>query len=330
MKRRDLLLRGGSVALAATVGSPFAFGVATVPCPPPLTQIDGDAQSVATVCANGSSTIGYLNSMAPFEVRQLSGSLAPSNGKATMRSTTPEAWLSSDPGDVGLPAILSAWSGGIGDSATNRLFILGGGHGDSANNGIYVYDFSGASAPNGFSIASGSQSAVGAAPTIAQGDPTNYTQYSDGRMSAKHTYDGVVFASEKVYVFGGGSWGAGGFTRDIWRFQGTTWSRMPDPPLVGGTDRPWTAFDPTTKKVLYFNPGGTQFAFYNTSNETWGSVRNLSANFAVNDAVLCHDTSRNRVFVMGSGNNRIGQSTGPPKRLLRERTVRRASSRMGP
>ena len=75
MKRRDLLLRGGSVALAATVGSPFAFGVATVPCPPPLTQIDGDAQSVATVCANGSSTIGYLNSMAPFEVRQLSGSL---------------------------------------------------------------------------------------------------------------------------------------------------------------------------------------------------------------------------------------------------------------
>ena len=69
----------------------------------------------------------------------------------------------------------------------------------------------------------------------------------------------------------------------------------------------YRAYDPSTGKVLYFTPGSEAYAFFNTATGTWGSRKSLSRNFAPGDAVLAHDTTRKRVFVMGSNYNQMWQ-----------------------
>src|ERR1700733_11566336 len=91
MRRRDFLIAGASAGVAGTLLPSLA--AATAPCPPPTVAVAGGSSSTTT-CDPPPPTTGmvspaYLNSLTAFEARVLSGSLAPSNGKATMQSVTP-------------------------------------------------------------------------------------------------------------------------------------------------------------------------------------------------------------------------------------------------
>ena len=93
----------------------------------------------------GAQSPSYISSMSDYGIRALTGTYAPTNGNETMRSVKPADWLTDD-------NIIAPWSGGPYAISGTKLFVHGGGHGDSANNGMYVYDFSGTSAPTGWTL----------------------------------------------------------------------------------------------------------------------------------------------------------------------------------
>jgi hypothetical protein len=239
--------------------------------------------------------------MAAFQVRQLSGALAPTNGKGTLQSVTPAEWLNSDPGTNG-GNIVDFWSGGIGDSATNKLYVVGGGHNNSANNGIYVFDFNGTTAPTGFSLLAGSQSTIA---NVSSPDSQTHTSYGDGKAGSRHTYDGVVYVDDKVYLIGGSHYNSGYMgPLDTWRFQNGSWTSRGNGPQ-SSVERPSTVLDPVTKKVLVWCAGNTQYSFFNTITETWSAAKSLSASYATSDVTLGYDTARGRVILFGSGLNGV-------------------------
>lgn len=297
MKRREFLLVIGTLSII--VGSLPALAVSS-PCPPPGLVLDADS-TVSTPCSTSSSSLPYISSMSAYQVRQLTGTLAPTNGKATVQSATPAEWLNSDPG-TNDGNVIDFWSGGIGDSSTNRLYIAGGGHTNSANNGIYSYDFSGTSAPTGFTLQAGSQSSIANTPPA---NAQTYTTYSDGKASSRHTYDGINYVDGKIYVMGGSHHNSGYFNpTDTWRFQNGTWTKLADAPHQN-FERPTSALDPTTKKILLWSPSYTSYAFFNTVTETWGSVKSMNTSYSAADVVLCYDPSRGRIVLIGGGLNGV-------------------------
>lgn len=315
MKRRDFLTAAGSISAASAL-TPFYSAAAKTPCPPPTLFPDGGT-TVTSSCAGTLPSYDYLNTMTAFQVRQLSGTYAPTNGKTTIQEATPAEWLNRDPGLSGLRSVTGKWSGGVGDPGTGKLYMLGGGHNDSANNGLYVYDFSGNLAPTGFTVAS--QSAVS---SVIAG--TNIKQYSDGNISARHTYDGIAFINSKVYVFGGANWSTNGnFANDYWKFENGVWSLLGAMPDSG--ERSSCIADPVSGKILHWIVGHGTASFLNTATNTWGAAKNVGSG-TTDYTSLCLDTTRNRVVSIGGGINRlwtvnwstetISQSTFPQSSIL--------------
>ena len=113
MKRREFLVAAGSVSAALAVRPRLAFGS---PCPPATVSLDSD--SAATGCVNGVSNAAYVNTMSGFQVLQLTGTYAPTNGQETIqsitRSSSPYDWLNGEPGNTGFRSITEKWSGGAG------------------------------------------------------------------------------------------------------------------------------------------------------------------------------------------------------------------------
>lgn len=236
------------------------------------------------------SSGAYITSMADYEVRQMTSTYVPTNGKATIASVTPSEWLTSDPGNTNLPAVILSWSGGAKGEGTT-LVVNGGGHADSANNGVYVFDYSGTSAPTGWTV--GGLSAVSAVQ--------NSATYSDGRPASVHTYDGCIRVSNKMYRFGGAKWIDGSFYRGVASFNlsTSTWAILPDLPSGVTTELPHVVYDPTSNKILYLPSGSGRAAFFRLSSETWGNTP-LNPTALAYYGATAYDTSRGRAIVLGS------------------------------
>jgi hypothetical protein len=290
MKRREFLVAAGSLSAAVAVRSGLAFGS---PCPPTPLSLDGD--SATTACVNGVSNAAYVNSMSAFEVRQLTGVYAPTNGKETIlsitRSGSPYDWLNGDPGNTGVRSITEKWSGGAGDPSTGKLYIMGGGHTDSANNGLHVYDFNGAEAPAGFSIASQS-------PTTAV--VANSGQYSDGQPSSGHTYDGMATVDGKVYWFGGGSYNNGNFGNATWKFESGAWTKLTNVP-VGMQAQPSCVLDPISKQILVWSISNNGMAFFSTTSNSYVGTSATSNTSGWPYNCLAYDSTRSIIYNIGSG-----------------------------
>lgn len=234
----------------------------------------------------------YIASMASYEVRQMTGSLAPANGAEILAHVTPSSWLTGDPGVIDLVGVVGAWSGGAKGKGT-RLIVHGGGHNDSANNGVYVYDFGGGSRPTGFSLPFISPvSAVRQAST-----------YSDGAPSATHTYDGVVYVSESnsLYRFGGAKWStSGGFYGLAARFDFSsgTWTVLSAYPGKSDTE-PSVIYDAISRKILVTMTGQSNAAFFRMDSNSWSPVRDSSREH--HDSGFAYDPTRSRAVMVGGG-----------------------------
>jgi hypothetical protein len=238
----------------------------------------------------------YISSMASFQVRNLTGSFAPTDG-ATLQGVTPSEWVGNDPGNTGLVSVIIAWSGGAKALTGTRLFVHGGGHHDSANNGLYIYDFSGTSRPIGWSLA-----AISPLSAVQASDA-----YSDGKPRAVHTYDGSVFAHHNgmVYRFGGSQWDNGFFTTAAWQFNPSTsqWTRLPN--AGGATNEPITIYDAASGKILLGWAWTFDAQFFRTANNTWSGVKNTGVAFNRNDQCGAWDSTRGRGLIVGGGQDRV-------------------------
>lgn len=169
----------------------------------------------------------YMQGLAPYATRLLTGAYAPSVGKDTLATNLPAEWRSPDQ-PSGARGVVGAWSGGCTDPARKRLYFAGGGHSDGANNGIHVFDFGGDKRPVGFSTLPGSLSRL----SDTQVNAANGT-YPDGRPTAVHTYSCMQYDARRRTVWRSGSadYGGGGGGSQVWTFSLETghWTQRAGP-----------------------------------------------------------------------------------------------------
>lgn len=294
MKRRDFLTAVGSLWAVESVFGELAHAV---PCPPPSMAVDSGG-AVSTSC-DTPSTIAYLNGMSAYQVRALSGTYAPTNGVETMRAATNATWEATNhSGDIA-----AFWSGGHGDPVRREIASWGGGHVDVSNNGIYVYDFNGTTKPTGFKVLPGSQSST--PPSTSSSSES----YSDGKPSARHTYDGVVYTGGKLFSFFGSIWNNGNTTQKTriftpgspgsWDSAGVSAPSIINPQ---GFATGLTAFDPVTKRVFVAAATLNGYGIFDTNTTAYVASGGLSGMSGwQDDFCLGLDTTRNRVVAFGAG-----------------------------
>lgn len=247
-----------------------------------------------TSAAQSGNAPAYISSMSPFEVKALTGELAPTNGTSTIASVTPDEWKNNDPGYTGLVSVIIAWNGGA-KGIGSKLIVHGGGHNDSANNGIYIFDYAGTDRPTGWQtpLVISSVNAVRA----------NGATYSDGLPTAVHTYDGAVYANHNnhVYRFGGSQYNNGFMTEAAFKFDMATksWSRLPNYPGQGGGAK--TLYDAATGKIFVTMNDSLTGYFFRTDNDTWSSGKDYGGDGFPYDSGGAWDPTRNRGIIVGDG-----------------------------
>jgi hypothetical protein len=234
----------------------------------------------------------YISALSPYQASALN---SPTNGNVTMTSVTPSEWLTSDPGTLDLNGVIAAWSGGYKAITGTKLFLHGGGHSDSANNGTYVYDFSGTTAPTGWSVVAQS--------TVANIIVASQT-YADGRPTAIHTYDGSVMANNGyLYRFGGSGYDGmgGGFAGNSafkYNISTNTWTHLTDVP-GGGPFYKQTFYDPASGKILITHGVSFLYVFFRTADDTYSTPHDSSIAPLSSDSTGCYDSSRSRGIHIG-------------------------------
>ncbi len=243
----------------------------------------------------------YTDGMQPFEVRQLTGAYAPL-GAATFRASQPPPWNGS--ARFQTEGIISAWSGGVYDPTTKRLFFSGGGHSDGANNGWHVFDWSGTTRPLGFYTLEGSRSEGSALDSIVS--YWRVGAYADGKPNAVHTYSNVVYSQSRRRIYRGNSssWpdvnngqvplAPSGF---YWFDEDTgTYGNYPiDINDTGGI----LILSPDESKIFANRPlSGTDNGFFDMSTGAFTSF-SISLFSGSWDPSYCYDPTRNRYLLVG-------------------------------
>lgn len=244
---------------------------------------------VLPVTAFAQSAPEYIESLAEFEVRALSGSYAPVNGTTTMESITPQEWLDNDM----LSGVITKWSGGAKGIGT-KLFVHGGGHNGSANNGMYTFDFSGTSAPAGW------ETPLVISPWSAVCNTCE--TYADGGPTATHTGDTIVYAHHNKHIYRfSGPWYAssGGWTKACFKYNVATgqWTQVPDYPPGGFTTI--TFYDAGTRKIYVKSISRQHGFFYRTDDDSWSGERGLPDVQAGFHMTAAWDPSRSRGILVG-------------------------------
>ncbi len=165
-------------------------------------------------------------------------------------------------GATGLPAVMSAWSGGAYDSKRDRLIVWGGGHGDYAGNELYVFD-----------IKTLKWSRLDDPSTDVGGDEKSGI-YPDGKPRARHTYDYVQYlpSIDAFCTFGGAGLYPSGQTgtdkTHCFDFQTNAWVLKGNAPSSGIGSV--SGVDPETG-VAWLQAGGNNggFAEWNAGSNTW-------------------------------------------------------------
>jgi hypothetical protein len=149
-------------------------------------------------------------------------------------------------GAEGCAGIINDWSGGIADTAHDRLIVWGGGHNGYYGNELYAFDL----ATREF------QRLTDPSPPAPGGDVCP-EELSDGTPNSRHTYNGLaeIVDGGQMWAFGGSlACGPGNFGDDTWLLDlgNLAWTRSE--PASGPTPGPHPGvaadYDAATKKVF--------------------------------------------------------------------------------
>lgn len=277
--RRDFLMTSAGLIGTAV---PLLSRAQTVPCPPP--QLSTDTGNAAVTQCVPSNAPAYIASMAPFQVRSLSGSYAPSNGSSSLRSVMPSMWAGNDD-------IIRPWSGGPKSTSGSKMYVHGGGHSDSSNNSLTSFDFAGSTRPVGWAVENAGQTGVTADISVG----------GTGYPISVHTYDGMADMGSAIYRFGGSPYPNGGFAVGMYRYDkaSSVWTRLPNWPgqWFGGM----ALANPSAGKILAMERWATYntYAFYRVASNSWSALRSVSGQWN-SDGVAAYDPATNTGLTIGS------------------------------
>jgi hypothetical protein len=215
--------------------------------------------------------IGIVNGQLKTPENPASASIPARAGWYEIPNTSLAPHCPNDPaieGNTGCRAVINAWNGGIADAKRNRLIIWGGGHSDYLGNEVYGLDLN----------------------TLTMSrltDPSPVTNvmscpeaYSDGRPSARHTYNGLAYLAgpDVMFVYGGSKSICGFMSGGTWIFDLTRMEWKSVDPHSG--DNPINApgavadYDPNTG-VVYLSDTASLFR-YDPTNNTYTRLKTLS------------------------------------------------------
>lgn len=242
------------------------------------------------VSAGGGSTPAYISDLAPYQVRALQGSYAPTNGTSSLVSAMPSQWTS-----IGQTDIVRPWSGGAKSTSGTKMYVHGGGHNDSHNNGLYSFDFAGGELATGWA-------------TEYAGVPGITTDISVGSVGAPlsvHTYDGMVDMGATLYRFGGSPYPNGGFATQMLRYDkaAATWTRLPNWPAGAPQFSGSAIGNPSAGKILAMDRWVTYqtYAFYRVATNDWSVIKSVAGQW-ISDGSTAWDPATNTGLMIGSGN----------------------------
>lgn len=237
--------------------------------------------------SGGGDVPSYISSMSPYQVRNLSGSYAPTNGSTSLQSIMPSQWAGNDD-------IMRPWSGGAKSTTGTKMYVHGGGHSDSSNNGLYSFDFAGTTRPTGWAVENAGQ--TGVTTDIAVG--------ATGFPISVHTYDGMVDMGTALYRFGGSPYPNGGFAIQHLRYDkaSSVWTRLPvwgNPPQFGGM----ALANPAAGKILAMDRWVSYqtYAFYRVATNNWSALGSVSGQWQ-SDGSAAFDPVTNTGLTVADGN----------------------------
>lgn len=190
-------------------------------------------------------------------------------------------------GNTGCESVVIAWNGGVADLKRNRLIIWGGGHSDYFGNEIYALDVNKASLERLTDPSPVSN--VGSCPE----------SYTDGRPSARHTYNGLVYVPEQdaMFSFGGSKSICGGMSDRIWKleFAGLAWTLMEPHRGDKFLNAPGisTDYDPNTHSIFFSDTAS--FFRYDPATNT---VKKLADLHGVDDHLTGVVDPEKKLFIM--------------------------------
>ena len=235
----------GSGGTGGAGGSTGGSGGSSVPT---------DAPTGSVTCADGSAP--------PCASTGGTGELCPGLGWCEITDTTLESVCAATngfeevSGVEGCAGIINDWSGGIADTARDRLIVWGGGHNGYYGNELYALD-----------LAALQFLRLTDPSPPASSDSTCPEELSDGTPNSRHTYNGLAEIPHlgRMWAFGGSmACGPGNFGDDTWLLDlaSLAWTRADPASGPNPAPRPGVAadYDPNTQK-LFLHDTGTLFRY---------------------------------------------------------------------
>lgn len=178
---------------------------------------------------------------------------------------------------VGGVNYITKWSGGVMDTARNRLVVFGGGHNDYGGNELYAFDLD--------TLAWERLTDPTPFPRRWDDEGGRFIQNDDGTPISRHTYSGLAYIAHagKLFAFGGapdsaiGGCGVDGtWTYDLAGDGGWTLvARHPEAPTTRCEDN--AVYDPDSGLVFYLSKDIPHHAF-DVDSGTWKRIGSPTKN----------------------------------------------------
>ena len=195
--------------------------------------------------------------------------------------------------------VVGAWSGGIADTARNRMMVWGGGHNDYYGNELYALDL------NYLRLERlNNPSPINSPAPYA---PNCVTALADGKPNSRHTYSGLAYVahSDRMYSFGGSlACSSGEQKDDTWLLDLASLQWTPMDPTAGVQASSEYYFnmlahyDPNTQMVYLHNRKGRLYS-YKLETNTYAELQNFAGQALDVNAVI--DPKRKLFLFIGGG-----------------------------
>jgi len=193
-------------------------------------------------------------------------------------------------GNTGCASIYIAWSGGVMDTARNRLVIWGGGHTDYAGNEVYALN-----------LGTLVLERLNDPSTPVRDGCSNGGTNADGKPVSRHTYNHLAYLpnQDAMFAWGGSQWQCGNFGGDAWlfNFSDLSWTKKSGVNGPGFGFGLAAAYDPNNGLVYMHD--SFDLRSFNPSTNAWSKRSSASVSGGLTAGVV--DPVRKKYFSSVSG-----------------------------